>query len=419
MTVTEHQLKLLPPVDIMENIKNTTDGYIGYFKQYTLKSVYQPIFSFSHDTPIGFEALLRVTDIKNNAIPPMGLFESIDEITDLIQLELLSRTIHILNFFQQDTNQALLFLNINPRLINNSHRCLKQFLEMLNNYSIPPTRIVIEFIEEPYADINIMIQATKYLRQSGCLVAIDDFGAGHSNFNRVWDLRPDIVKLDKAIINRVRDNSWFIRPIKNLVELLHESESLVLIEGIEDKVDAEIAHELNIDFHQGYFFGHPEFLLPEHNKMNHYMNNSDSENRYNNIKPENNLVSEKLQTLFTQAAMGVQANISLERACEGLLNHPNVILCYMLDDRGYQLDHPVYGIHSTNNLGYRYGKLSNTKGVNWSRRIYFQKAISEPMVTQITRPYLSLTTAHLCITLSIAIETENKLKVLCCDIMFH
>ncbi len=36
----------------------------------------------------------------------------------------------------------------------------------------------------------------------GCLLAIDDFGAGHSNFERVWNLKPDIVKLDRTLLVR-------------------------------------------------------------------------------------------------------------------------------------------------------------------------------------------------------------------------
>ena len=41
----------------------------------------------------------------------------------------------------------------------------------------------------------------------GCLIAIDDFGAGHSNFERIWDLEPDSVKLDRSLVSRAANSS--------------------------------------------------------------------------------------------------------------------------------------------------------------------------------------------------------------------
>ena len=412
----KHQLKKYPPVDLKELIEITPDGFIAYFQQYKLKSVFQPIFSFAHDAPIGYEALLRTTDINNQAIPPIDLFSNIVIQDELTQLEQLSRTLHILNFFRENTNNALLFLNINPRLIQNSNNCLKQLLELLNEYDIPPTRIVIEFVEESFTDINIMIKATNYLRQSGCLIAIDDFGAGHSNFNRVWDLRPDIVKLDKSLINRIREDSYFQRPITNLVELLHESESLVLIEGVEDANDADIAHELGVDFHQGFFFGHPKQLSFSKNRHNYYLKGANERTLRNKIPSNSNKLSEQLNFLFRQAVMNSYSDINLNQSCEGLLNHPSTLLCYILDEAGYQIGDSVHGAHSTHNLDNRFGKIGMTSGVNWSRRNYFQRALSEPMVIQSTQPYLSITSAKMCVTLSMATHIENKTYILCCDV---
>lgn len=413
MTNKEHQLEILPPA---KTIELTSEGYMGYFQQYTLTSVFQPIFSFAHNSPIGYEALLRSTDINGQAIPPNVLFASIGNKTELLELEKTSRTIHILNFFREDTNNALLFLNITPRLISNCYPCLKQMFELLNDHNIPPTRIVIEFLEESDVDTEALIKVSNYLHQNGCLIAIDDFGAGHSNFNRVWDLRPDIVKLDKSIVQKVKQNSWFLHPIINLVELLHESESLVLIEGIEDKEDAELAHTLNVDLHQGYFLGYPLPLSSVNDKENYYLTN------HNEIYPKqtstrsDHILTEDLKFLFYQSATGTQATFNLSESCEGLLNHPNVMLCYLLNEKGYQIGTPVFGEHVLQNLNYRYGTLGNSEGVNWSRRIYFKRALSDLLVMQITRPYLSLTSGQLCITLSIAIKTENNKYVLCCDV---
>ena len=416
MIPPEQQLEMHPSANIMEGIELTSEGYVGQFQQYTLKSVFQPIFSFAHDSPIGYEALLRVTDLNNKNIPPSLFFSNIKSQNELFFLEKTSRTLHILNFFREDTKNALLFININPKLIDNLN-CLKLLLELLNEYNIPPTRIVIEFVEESFSDVDIMIKATDYLRQSGCLIAIDDFGAGHSNFNRIWDFRPEIVKLDKSLIQRIRKDSYFHRPIANLVELLHESKSLVLIEGIEDEYDSNLAHELDVDLHQGYFLGYPKQLSEQHGIQNPFIKEFNKINVKNDRVLKYDILSEQLEFMFRQAVMNSTVeNISLENACDSLLNYPYVLLCYALDGNGYQIGNSLYGKHSLQNINYRFGKTGKNTRVNWSRRSYFQQAINEPMVIHSSRPYLSLTSAKLCITLSMAITTEDKTLVLCCDV---
>ena len=412
----EQQLEMHPSASIMEGIELTSEGYIGQFQQYTLKSVYQPIFSFAHDSPIGYEALLRVTDMNNKNIPPSLFFSNINSQNELFFVEKTSRTLHILNFFLEDTKNALLFININPKLIDNLN-CLKLLLELLNEYNISPTRIVIEFVEESFSDVDIMIKATNYLRQSGCLIAIDDFGAGHSNFNRIWDFRPDIVKLDKSLIQRIRKDPYFHRPIANLIELLHESKSLVLIEGIEDEYDSNLAHELDVDLHQGYFLGYPKRFSEHHETHNHFVTKHNNLNVKSDRILKYNILSKQLEFMFRQAVMNSTVkNITLEEVCISLLNYPYTLLCYALDGNGYQIGNSLYGNHSSQNINNRFRKISNNTRVNWSRRSYFQRAIAEPMMIHSSRPYLSLTSQKLCITLSMAITTGDKTLVLCCDV---
>ena len=47
--------------------------------------------------------------------------------------------------------------------------------------------------------------AMEYYRELGCVIVLDDFGAGHSNFDRIWRLNPDIVKIDREMTRRVDD----------------------------------------------------------------------------------------------------------------------------------------------------------------------------------------------------------------------
>lgn len=56
---------------------------------------------------------------------------------------------------------------------------------MLARYDLPPHRVVIELIENEIADEAQFAEAMRYYPERGCLFAIDDFGAGQSNFDRI------------------------------------------------------------------------------------------------------------------------------------------------------------------------------------------------------------------------------------------
>jgi EAL domain-containing protein (putative c-di-GMP-specific phosphodiesterase class I) len=92
---------------------------------------------------------------------------------------------------------------------------------------------VIEILEQSVKDALQLGEAVQFFRNQGYLIALDDFGAGHSNFDRVWNLQPDIVKLDRSMIMRAGHNMRIRRMMPVMVSLLHEVGSLVLMEGVE------------------------------------------------------------------------------------------------------------------------------------------------------------------------------------------
>jgi len=91
---------------------------------------------------------------------------------------------------------------------------------------IAPHRVVIEILESEINDQAYLKDLIKHFRNMGCLIAIDDFGAGHSNFDRIWELEPDIVKIDRSLIKRAAINSKVKRILSGMESLIHEAGSL-------------------------------------------------------------------------------------------------------------------------------------------------------------------------------------------------
>ena len=203
---------------------------------------------------------MRPRNGTGQAIAPDLLFESVESNDEVVFLDRLARNIHVRNFVQQRHEQTWLFLNVNARVAMFGSEHVPYFEAMLARYNLPPHRVVIELIENEITDESQLAEAMRYYSDLGCLVAIDDFGAGQSNFDRIWRIQSQIVKIDRTSLVQARNNSRVRRVLPSLVSLLHEAGCMTLIEGTEDEEDEEdvmIALDSGVDFVQGYYFGPP------------------------------------------------------------------------------------------------------------------------------------------------------------------
>ena len=96
------------------------------------------------------------------------------------------------------------------------------------------------------------------LRDMGCRVAIDDFGAGYTSFRNLHNLRVDMVKIDGSYIKNLSaspDNQVFVR---TLVDLAKNFQLETVAEWVGSEQDAELLTEFGVDYFQGFYFGAPD-----------------------------------------------------------------------------------------------------------------------------------------------------------------
>jgi len=95
------------------------------------------------------------------------------------------------------------------------------------------------------------------LRDMGCRVAIDDFGAGYTSFRNLHMLRVDMVKIDGSYVkslSRSPDNQIFVR---TLIELAKNFQMDTVAEWVGSEEDAQLLSSYGVDYFQGYYFGEP------------------------------------------------------------------------------------------------------------------------------------------------------------------
>ncbi len=403
----------------------SSGAYEARAKGIELHSNFQPIYSLSHRRPIGYEGLLRGRDADNKPVSRSEIFNSLHTADEVIELDRLSCYLHLKNYVRQTDEFNWLFLNVHPAVLMNGKKNGSYIEALLNDSGIKAENIVIEILEESVEDKGKLNAAIEYYRDMGCLIAIDDFGKGNSNFDRVLEIKPDIVKFDKSIIKEIKYNNVANRMLPNLVSLIHECGSLVLLEGIEEEEQALRAVDSGADFVQGYYLA-----KPHRNLLNDVTSDSVGDggmdlsylcSAYQSRVTQREESSErKLSTYivsFTEISEAVAGGELVEIAMSNLLSLSGVERCYMLNRKGQQLGENYYPEDHAELFPKRFVVLEEQSCASWFRRPYFRRAVSEPGKVHISRPYLSMTAGIVCITLSIMIkDKDGNSIILCCDI---
>jgi hypothetical protein len=253
----------------------------------------------------------------------------------------------------------------------------------------------------------------------GCLIAIDDFGAGHSNFERIWNLRPDIVKIDRSILLRAIKSNHTQQMLTSIVQVLHQSGCLVVIEGIENEEQALIANGSNADFVQGFYYSRPQpasFMQVEKKALfAHLMTQSIAIEQF---KLHQDLrLSATYSNKFLKAAMTIKVGENIKSAIKPLMSLKKIIRCFLVDNQGQQLGESYVVDQGKLKSDGQFHQLQHGKNANWNRKNYIRNALRQPDQIYISPPYQSITGDGLCITFSMCFDTDQGQIILCMDIL--
>lgn len=390
----------------------------GSFRDYTVTSAFQPIYSLSHRNPVGYEALCRPSNAGGTPVSPLVLFGQVKEESDNVLLDRLCRAVHVQNF-ARFADKSWLFLNVNPLVTVLGKNYGSFFKEMLEHHHISPHQVVVEILEKGIYDESILSAAVNYYKNLGCLIAIDDFGASHSNFDRIWNIQPDIVKFDRSIIVQAETSPVVRKALPNLVGLIQELGCIALMEGVETEQQALIAIDSNVDLVQGYYFGYPRAVLVDQTEPDNMLSRLRDKHTAFSAAGRARYHDAVDQCLVEFRAVMQLIRTSHERlalSCATLLSLPGVLRVYFLDESGNQIGENIVNNQSIAREDPRYAPLSEAVGANWSRRYYFRQAMLNPGMVQISRPYRSLTAKSQCITISAYVDTPDGKLVVCLDL---
>jgi len=222
------------------------------------RSAYQPIVTAADRVLVGFEALLRARDHAGVEHPPGPLFAQAERAGWSARLDRIARTAAVSGAAGWLGDRQL-FVNFVPTAIYDPKVCLATTARAADLAGVDMAQIVFEVTEgEQVSDLAHLERVFGYYRDKGARVALDDLGSGWSSLTVLARLEPDVVKLDRALVNDLTPAAAR-SVIGAVVDITHAYGGLVLAEGIEDERESDLMVELGVDLAQGWLHGRPAF----------------------------------------------------------------------------------------------------------------------------------------------------------------
>lgn len=241
------------------NARNATE-IVRCLKENRFELAYQPVVDAATGQPAFHEALLRMTGEDGRTVAA-GHLIPIAETLGLVRLidrEVTRMAIDTLTRYPA----ARLSLNMSGTTAIDP-RWHPEIISLLAAQGPLAKRLTIEITETvALGDLTHTIRFVEQLRQLGCSVAIDDFGAGYTSFRSLRALPIEFLKLDGTFcrdLNGSGDNPYYVRA---LIDLAKSFGIKTVAEWVETEADAARLREWGIDLMQGNLFGAASLTPP-------------------------------------------------------------------------------------------------------------------------------------------------------------
>ncbi|MDB6060647.1 MAG: hypothetical protein JWM78_750 [Verrucomicrobiaceae bacterium] len=215
---------------------------------------YQPLIYVPSGTIAGYELLARTHARKNNVVSAGGLFS---DPTLPVSLKIgIDRHLRQIGFdyFAQHEECGFVSINISPDWISRlGAGVISPTLKMIDEAGLDPSRVVIE-ITETAGELKELQRLVKQYRKHGLRIAIDDFGAGNSQLDRIIALAPDIIKLDMRLFKNAARGGLSADVLLGLMAITERAGFEVVCEGVETIEEFCFGIDCGANYMQGYLF---------------------------------------------------------------------------------------------------------------------------------------------------------------------
>ena len=129
-------------------------------------------------------------------------------------------------------------------------------------FKVPPQKLCFEITETvAVRSLLKVVHVIERLRAAGCLIALDDFGAGMSSFGYLKNLPVDIIKIDGSFIRDLGIDPMSRTIVSAIAQIGHQRGLKVVAEWVNGSHISAALSLLGVDYGQGYALHRPERVL--------------------------------------------------------------------------------------------------------------------------------------------------------------
>ena len=249
--------------------KGISNMFMDSLAKNEFKVYYQPKVDLRTNTLCGCEALSRwyaQRQILPSEFIPILEKEGTIKNLDFYVLNVVCRNIR--DWLNKGIEPVLISTNFSKLHLSDEH-FEEHILSVLKKYEVEPKYLELELTElSDYQYYERLVRFVNTMKNAGFKISIDDFGTGFSSMSLIRNINPDIIKLDKSLIDNVAagddKKAKTDRVIsRSIIKMAHELEIKVIAEGVETKKQAEFLKENDCFMAQGFLFDkaleHDEF----------------------------------------------------------------------------------------------------------------------------------------------------------------
>jgi EAL domain-containing protein (putative c-di-GMP-specific phosphodiesterase class I) len=218
---------------------------------------FQPLIDLSSGETLGHEGLLRTKPAAGEARLAADIFPAAEALGLERHFERFSWSV-VLDSARKLPENALLFLNVNPRLLSRSEDALAALGEEMDRRGVSFSRVVLDLVEvERMPGATEISPALTVPRDLGAAIALDDVTSGYGTLQLCQGLQPEYIKVDSEITRGIAHDPRRRAILKFLADLSREFSFLLVAEGIENADDLDVCATEGVGAAQGAFLAAP------------------------------------------------------------------------------------------------------------------------------------------------------------------
>lgn len=384
------------------------------YEEVNIFPCFQPIISVASGRIVGYEALARQYDEQHNIVSAGALFSAKGiPAEQLRELDREVRWLALKKFSELGDTSCYLTLNISAAWIDYISNTNKlPTLEMLDKLNIDRSRVIIE-ITEGHADIGKLKDVVRRYRRYGLRVAVDDYGIGYSQLDRVIAINPDIIKIDMQLFKKAAKGEGAAREaVQLLTRFSKRLGSQIICEGVENMHEFLFGLSCGAQYMQGFLFSVAE---PEFKEVGSYQQHISSLRKKFVARaiPEEQKKIDQLcavKRLAYKLKEALQDDFNLNELSTWGFEDQGVLKFYLCNADGEQIS-PDFNFKDQH-------WFSDAKkiGLNWSWRPYFYQVVAlnncgKDNQLVVSESYRDYDSGVLCKTLSLYLDSERMLMV--------